>query len=67
MTDTATNRLSQSCKHSWVETSREACSPIPKKLQGHKGEYEHIEHKQEEDIEDIRQSVPDASESPSDL
>lgn len=42
-------------------------SPVPKQLQGHKGEDEHAEQEQEEDIEDVRQSLQDASESSSDL
>ena len=75
MTDSATNRLNpkggggggEAGWDSQVESSRAVCSPIPKKLQGHKGEYQHTEHKQEEDVENIGQSVPDASESSSDL
>ena len=42
-------------------------TPIPKKLQGHEGKYQHTEDEQEEDVEDIGKGVPDASESPSDL
>lgn len=57
----------QTGEKSQAETSKPVCSPIPKKLQGHKGEYQHTEHEQEEDVEDIRQSIPDASESSSDL
>jgi hypothetical protein len=54
-------------ENSQAEKSGKVCLPVPKKLQGHKGEYEHTKKEQEEDVEDVRQGVPDASESPSNL
>lgn len=57
----------QRWENSLAETSRVGLSPIPKKLQGHEGKYQHTEDEQEEDVEDIGKGVPDASESPSDL
>ena len=44
-----------------------ADSPFTQKLQSHEGEDEDAEHEEQEDVEDLRQSVPDASERPAEL
>lgn len=44
-----------------------AVSPFAQQLKSHEGEDEDAEHEEQEDVEDLRQSVPDASERSAEL
>lgn len=44
-----------------------AASPFAQQLESHEGEDEEAEHEEQEDVEDLRQSVPDASERSAEL
>lgn len=53
-------------KSSWI-VKEDAVWPFAQQLEGHQGEDEEAEHEEQEDVEDLRQSVPDASERSAEL